>query len=193
MKKLLNAIWAKALAFLLTPLAGVAAVEGVSEVIMVYFYDVWSPHPVWLLVATVLCAVVTVGSLLFSLSAAGHWPGYEGVHLTWVEKIPVDLFVLGLTCMWYICLDAMNYPSATLGLAVFVALAYLFVLAFTARCKAGMVLADLVVLRLLRLLSRGGGLGLAAPAGAGAEPAPYLENRRGAYRPYGGGAADVCL
>ena len=35
------------------------------------------------------------------------------------------------------------------------ALAYLFILAFTARCKAGMVLADLVVLRLLRLLSRG--------------------------------------
>ena len=56
MKKLLSAIWAKALAFLLTPLAGVAAVNGVSEVIMVYFYDVWSPHPVWLLVVTVLCA-----------------------------------------------------------------------------------------------------------------------------------------
>ena len=53
MKKLLSAIWAKALAFLLTPLAGVAAVNGVSEVIMVYFYDVWSPHPVWLLVVTV--------------------------------------------------------------------------------------------------------------------------------------------
>lgn len=37
MKKLLSAIWAKALAFLLTPLAGVAAVNGVSELIMVYF------------------------------------------------------------------------------------------------------------------------------------------------------------
>ena len=53
MKKLLSAIWAKALAFLLTPLAGVAAVNGVSELIMVYFYDVWNPHPVWLWVVTV--------------------------------------------------------------------------------------------------------------------------------------------
>lgn len=86
MKKLLSAIWAKALAFLLTPLAGVAAVNGVSELIMVYFYDVWNPHPVRLWVVTVLCAVVAVGSLLFSLSAAGHWPGHEGVHLTWLDR-----------------------------------------------------------------------------------------------------------
>ena len=89
MKKLLSAIWAKALAFLLTPLAGVAAVNGVSELIMVYFYDVWNPHPVRLWVVTILCAVVAVGSLLFSLSAAGHWPGHEGVHLTWLDRIPL--------------------------------------------------------------------------------------------------------
>lgn len=155
MKKLLSAIWAKALAFLLTPLAGVAAVNGVSEVIMVYFYDVWSPHPVWLLVVTVLCAVVTVGSLLFSLSAAGHWPGHEGIHLTWLDRIPLDVFVLALAGEWLIYGNASYYPSSVLGMVVFVALAYLFILAFTARCKAGIVLADLVVLRLLRLLSRG--------------------------------------
>ena len=104
---------------------------------------------------TAVCAVVAAASLVFSLSAAGHWPGHEGIHLTWVEKIPVDLFALGLTCVWYIYLDAVYYPSATLGLAVFVALAYLFVLAFTARCKAGTVLSDLLALRLLRLFSRG--------------------------------------
>lgn len=104
---------------------------------------------------TAVCAVAAAASLVFSLSAAGHWPGHEGIHLTWVEKIPVDLFVLGLTCVWYIYLDAVYYPSATLGLAVFVALAYLFVLAFTARCKAGTVLSDLLALRLLRLFSRG--------------------------------------
>lgn len=155
MKKLLSAIWAKALAFLLTPLAGVAAVNGVSELIMVYFYDVWNPHPVRLWVVTVLCAVVAVGSLLFSLSAAGHWPGHEGVHLTWLDRIPLDVFVLALAGEWLIYENASYYPSSVLGEVVFVALAYLFILAFTARCKAGMVLADLVVLRLLRLLSRG--------------------------------------
>ena len=155
MKKLLSAIWAKALAFLLTPLAGVAAVNGVSELIMVYFYNVWNPHPVRLWVVTVLCAVVAVGSLLFSLSAAGHWPGHEGVHLTWLDRIPLDVFVLALAGEWLIYENASYYPSSVLGEVVFVALAYLFILAFTARCKAGMVLADLVVLRLLRLLSRG--------------------------------------
>lgn len=154
MKKLLSAIWAKALSFLLTPLAGVAAVNGVSELIMVYFYDVWNPHPVRLWVVTVLCAVVAVGSLLFSLSAAGHWPGHEGVHLTWLDRIPLDVFVLALAGEWLIYENASYYPSSVLGEVVFVALAYLFILAFTARCKAGMVLADLVVLRLLRLLSQ---------------------------------------
>lgn len=110
MKKLLSAIWAKALAFLLTPLAGVAAVNGVSELIMVYFYDVWNPHPVRLWVVTVLCAVVAVGSLLFSLSAAGHWPGHEGVHLTWLDRIPLDVFVLALAGEWLIYENASYYP-----------------------------------------------------------------------------------
>ena len=156
MKKLLSAIWAKALAFLMTLLPGTAAVYGGVELVYIYVYNMHTDRRLDMLWAvTAVCAVVAAASLVFSLSAAGHWPGHEGIHLTWVEKIPVDLFVLGLTCVWYIYLDAVYYPSATLGLAVFVALAYLFVLAFTARCKAGTVLSDLLALRLLRLFSRG--------------------------------------
>ena len=156
MKKLLEKPWAKALAFLLTLLPGTAAVYGGVELVYIYVYNMHTDRRLDMLWAvTAVCAVVAAASLVFSLSAAGHWPGHEGIHLTWVEKIPVDLFVLGLTCVWYIYLDAVYYPSATLGLAVFVALAYLFVLAFTARCKAGTVLSDLLALRLLRLFSRG--------------------------------------
>ena len=156
MKKLLEKPWAKALAFLLTLLPGTAAVYGGIELVYICVYNMHTDRRLDMLWAvTAVCAVAAAASLVFSLSAAGHWPGHEGIHLTWVEKIPVDLFVLGLTCVWYIYLDAVYYPSATLGLAVFVALAYLFVLAFTARCKAGTVLSDLLALRLLRLLSRG--------------------------------------
>ena len=156
MKKLLEKPWAKALAFLLTLLPGTAAVYGGVELVYICVYNMHTDRRLDMLWAvTAVCAVVAAASLVFSLSAAGHWPGHEGIHLTWVEKIPVDLFVLGLTCVWYIYLDAVYYPSATLGLAVFVALAYLFVLAFTARCKAGTVLSDLLALRLLRLFSRG--------------------------------------
>ena len=151
MKKLLEKPWAKALAFLLTLLPGTAAVYGGVELVYICVYNMHTDRRLDMLWAvTAVCAVVAAASLVFSLSAAGHWPGHEGIHLTWVEKIPVDLFVLGLTCVWYIYLDAVYYPSATLGLAVFVALAYLFVLAFTARCKAGTVLSDLLALRLLR-------------------------------------------
>lgn len=153
MKKLLEKPWAKALAFLLTLLPGTAAVYGGVELVYICVYNMHTDRRLDMLWAvTAVCAVAAAAALVFSLSAAGHWPGHEGIHLTWVEKIPVDLFVLGLTCVWYIYLDAVYYPSATLGLAVFVALAYLFVLAFTARCKAGTVLSDLLALRLLRLL-----------------------------------------
>ena len=113
MKKLLEKPWAKALAFLLTLLPGTAAVYGGVELVYIYVYNMHTDRRLDMLWAvTAVCAVVAAASLVFSLSAAGHWPGHEGIHLTWVEKIPVDLFVLGLTCMWYICLDAMNYPSA---------------------------------------------------------------------------------
>ena len=161
MKKLLEKPWAKALAFLLTLLPGTAAVYGGVELVYICVYNMHTDRRLDMLWAvTAVCAVVAAASLVFSLSAAGHWPGHEGIHLTWVEKIPVDLFVLGLTCVWYIYLDAVYYPSATLGLAVFVALAYLFVLAFTARCKAGMVLADLVVVwGCMVSLTRKGGSG----------------------------------
>lgn len=125
MKKLLEKPWAKALAFLLTLLPGTAAVYGGVELVYICVYNMHTDRRLDMLWAvTAVCAVAAAAALVFSLSAAGHWPGHEGIHLTWVEKIPVDLFVLGLTCVWYIYLDAVYYPSATLGLAVFVALAY---------------------------------------------------------------------
>lgn len=156
MKKLLEKPWAKVMAFLLTLLPGTAAVYGGVELVYIYVYYMQPDRRLDVLwTVTAVCAVVAVASLVFSLSAAGHWPGHEGVHLTWVGRIPADVFVLGLTCVWYIYEDAMYYPSATLGLSVFIVLAYLFVLAFTAQCKAGVVLKDLLCWRLLRLLSRG--------------------------------------
>ena len=115
MKKLLEKPWAKALAFLLTLLPGTAAVYGGVELVYICVYNMHTDRRLDMLWAvTAVCAVAAAAALVFSLSAAGHWPGHEGIHLTWVEKIPVDLFVLGLTCVWYIYLDAVYYPSATL-------------------------------------------------------------------------------
>ena len=103
MKKLLEKPWAKALAFLLTLLPGTAAVYGGVELVYICVYNMHTDRRLDMLWAvTAVCAVAAAAALVFSLSAAGHWPGHEGIHLTWVEKIPVDLFVLGLTCVWYI-------------------------------------------------------------------------------------------
>ena len=119
MKKLLEKPWAKALAFLLTLLPGTAAVYGGVELVYICVYNMHTDRRLDMLWAvTAVCAVVAAASLVFSLSAAGHWPGHEGIHLTWVEKIPVDLFVLGLTCVWYIYLDAVYWrlrPGARPG------------------------------------------------------------------------------
>lgn len=103
MKKLLEKPWAKALAFLLTLLPGTAAVYGGVELVYICVYNMHTDRRLDMLWAvTAVCAVVAAASLVFSLSAAGHWPGHEGIHLTWVEKIPVDLFVLALAGEWLI-------------------------------------------------------------------------------------------
>ena len=80
---------------LLTLLPGTAAVYGGVELVYICVYNMHTDKRLDILGRDGGVAVAAAASLVFSLSAAGHWPGHEGIHLTWVEKIPVDLFVLG--------------------------------------------------------------------------------------------------
>ncbi|MBQ6248644.1 MAG: HAMP domain-containing histidine kinase [Oscillospiraceae bacterium] len=76
--------------------------------------------------------------LVFSLASAGHWQGYEGIHLTWFDKLPVDGAVAAMLLPVVMLLDA-PFDEAVVLLTVAVAWGLLTLIAFAAQCKAGEV------------------------------------------------------
>ena len=47
---------------------------------------------------TVLFLLLTLLCFGFSMASAGHWAAHEGVHLTWLDKIPADVWLVALIC-----------------------------------------------------------------------------------------------
>jgi len=108
-----------------------------------------------LIALEVLFAAGWIFCLCFTLASAGHWQGREGIHLTWLDRIPADLWLAGFAAT----LISLGGVSSSFDFYVVVApilaiLFYLFLAAFAAQCKAGTVLRDTVIAQLLRLLRR---------------------------------------
>ena len=102
-----------------------------------------------------LFALLALFCFCFSMASAGHWAGHEGIHLTWLDKIPADVWLIVLLCVFYIGWDAFYYEWGRVWLcAALVPLVLLFLCAFAAQCKAGTVLRASLVARLCRLLWR---------------------------------------
>ena len=104
---------------------------------------------------TVLFLLLTLLCFGFSMASAGHWAAHEGIHLTWLDKIPADVWLLALVCAVFAGWDAFYVE---LAFAVFCgALApvlLLFLCAFAAQCKAGTLLRGSLIARVLRLVWR---------------------------------------
>lgn len=104
---------------------------------------------------TVLFLLLTLLCFGFSMASAGHWAAHEGVHLTWLDKIPADVWLVALICAVFAGWDVFFYG---LAFAVFCAalapVLLLFLCAFAAQCKAGTVLRGTLIARVLRLLWR---------------------------------------
>lgn len=45
---------------------------------------------------TVLFVVLALFCFFWQMAAAGHWQGFDGIHLTWFDKIPLDLMAVGI-------------------------------------------------------------------------------------------------
>ena len=45
---------------------------------------------------TVLFVVLALFCFFWQMAAAGHWQGFEGIHLTSFDKIPLDLMAVGI-------------------------------------------------------------------------------------------------
>ena len=104
---------------------------------------------------TALFALLALFFFCFSMASAGHWAGHEGIHLTWLDKIPADVWLLVLLCTFFIGWEAFYYEwGRVFFCAALVPLALLFLCAFAAQCKAGTVLRGALIGRIARFLWR---------------------------------------
>ena len=102
-----------------------------------------------------LFAVLALFCFCFSMASAGHWAGHEGIHLTWLDKIPADVWLLVLLCTFFIGWEAFYYEwGRVFFCAALVPLVLLFLCAFAAQCKAGTVIRRTLLARILRLVWR---------------------------------------
>ena len=106
---------------------------------------------------TVLFVVLALFCFFWQMAAAGHWQGFEGIHLTWFDKIPLDLMAVVFMLPTGFFVDYYNYASsiavALWGAAVLNCV-FLFLITFVTRCKAGTVLKNNVIWYAIRLLWR---------------------------------------
>ena len=106
---------------------------------------------------TVLFAVLALFCFFWQMAAAGHWQGFEGIHLTWFDKIPLDLMAAVFMLPIGFFADYYNYASAiavVLWGAAVLNCVFLFLITFVTRCKAGTVLKNNVVWYTIKLLWR---------------------------------------
>lgn len=104
---------------------------------------------------TALFALLALFCFCFSMASAGHWAGHEGIHLTWLGKIPADVWLIVLLCTFFIGWEAFYYGwGRVFFCAALVPLVLLFLCAFAAQCKAGTVLRSALIARIARFLWR---------------------------------------
>lgn len=104
---------------------------------------------------TALFALLALFCFCFSLAAAGHWQGHEGIHLTWLDKIPADVWLIVLLCTFFIGWDTFYYEwGRVFFCAALVPLVLLFLCVFAVQCKAGTVLRGALIGRIARFLWR---------------------------------------
>lgn len=103
---------------------------------------------------TALFALLALFCFCFSLAATGHWQGHEGIHLTWLDKIPADVWLIVLLCTFFIGWEAYYGWGRVFFCAALVPFVLLFLCAFAAQSKAGTVLRASLIARFGRLIWR---------------------------------------
>lgn len=121
-----------------------------------YLLDMWLvEHTALTVFLTVLFAALALFFFCFLMASAGHWAGHEGIHLTWLGKIPADVWLIVLLCTFFIGWEAFYYGwGRVFFCAAMVPLVLLFLCAFAAQCKAGTVLRGALIGRIARFLWR---------------------------------------
>ena len=104
---------------------------------------------------TALFGLLALFCFCFSMASAGHWQNHEGIHLTWLDKIPADVWLLALVCAFFFGWDAFYMEWGRIWFCIALTpLVLLFLCVFAAQCKAGTVLRSALIARIARFLWR---------------------------------------
>lgn len=104
---------------------------------------------------TALFAALTLFCFCFLMASCGHWQGRDGIHLTWLDRIPADVWLLVLLCLLCMGWEAFYYEWGRIFFcAALTPLLLLFLCVFSAQCKAGTMLRGTLIARFIRLVWR---------------------------------------
>lgn len=116
----------------------------------------------WLIVIGASSLVLTVALLVFLLSSAGHKEGEEKIHLTWFDRIPLDLLLFIWICLGGITVamgDVVYSQTEAIVFALMVVLCWVplilvLLMSFASRVKAGTVFKNNVLYWLLTKIKK---------------------------------------
>lgn len=137
--------------------------DGIYE--EVYFLNLLLENRYVLIAVVVGLFILCLALFVFLLCAAGHKEGVEGIYLNWVDKLPLDLYLLAALCAGCIILafffELVSTVSAawlilpSLLLILFVLLVMNALMTFAARAKAGTLWKNTIIYRAFALCLRG--------------------------------------
>ncbi len=112
----------------------------------------------WVIIIGLLMAVIFIADFIFLMCAAGHRPDTDEIVLNWQDKIPLDVYVIGMGTLMVLaglvflfCLDsfyrfeAVEIVAAGISLAILVILGLAALMSLATRIKTGTLFKNTLI------------------------------------------------
>lgn len=128
------------------------------------YYELYRMHNTiysvryWVIIIGLLMAIVFIADFIFLMCAAGHRPGTDEIVLNWQDKIPLDVYVIGMGTLMLLaglvflfCLDsfyrfeAVEIVAAGISLAILVILGLAALMSLATRIKTGTLFKNTLI------------------------------------------------